>query len=385
MPVLGPEARVLLSTAPLELEDASTELFCDPALDWPLLLNLTVLEGAQPVFSQRLSPEIEAAAPAEVVASLREHARFSGLRMLTFQQRLMQAAKALAKQGIDVLLLKGAGLALSAYRSFAARPMSDADLMVRSADAMRAWDHLRAHGWRSRDGESASLYDEMHHLPPLTIPDGLRLSIEIHTHLFPPSNNPFNFPPEDLWTSARPMQLGDARVYVPGELHQMLHLCVHYAWSHMLKHGSWRTFRDVHVLTRTGTFEWAPFISEAQRRRIASSSYWTLRLARSLTGARVPEDVLKALSPGWPEPVLSRLERHFATEMFIHTRVCPSFRLRRVAWELGIRPRREGYGASRPWSLDWDDPDTQELSASLPQPGRSAGAWLHYVRTILAL
>ena len=50
----------------------------------------------------------------------------------------------------EVVLLKGAALALTVYGSFVERPMSDVDLLVARGDAPRARDALLAAGWVSR-------------------------------------------------------------------------------------------------------------------------------------------------------------------------------------------------------------------------------------------
>src|SRR4051794_19301697 len=76
----------------------------------------------------------------------------------------------LQESGIEVMLLKGAALATLYYGSEAERPMADVDILVRPADAARAFDQLGQAGWRcrfSRDhaltrAHSADLADQGH-------------------------------------------------------------------------------------------------------------------------------------------------------------------------------------------------------------------------------
>ena len=64
--------------------------------------------------------------------------------------RTAAVIRMLAKHDIDSLLLKGAALASGIYGDSGARPMADADLLVRRKDLPGAVDLLRATGWNPR-------------------------------------------------------------------------------------------------------------------------------------------------------------------------------------------------------------------------------------------
>jgi len=69
----------------------------------------------------------------------------------------------------------------------------------------------------------------------------------------------------------------------------------------------------------------------------------------------VPPAVLRELSPALPEAALSRLAVHFAGNALPLPGAKPrSVSLSRALWTLGIRPRTQGHGASRPW-LDTEE------------------------------
>jgi hypothetical protein len=60
-------------------------------------------------------------------------------QLASLHDRLGKLLTVYAATGIDALLLKGAGLAYSAYEAPVERPMGDIDLLVRPEVAERAW------------------------------------------------------------------------------------------------------------------------------------------------------------------------------------------------------------------------------------------------------
>ena len=98
---------------------------------------------------------------------------------------LAEILPALRDEEIDVLVLKGAALANSAYPQPGQRPMRDMDILVREKDALRAQQKLVELGFdaavpRSIDNRS------IHHLPVAQrLDDGLTVSVEVHYRLLP--------------------------------------------------------------------------------------------------------------------------------------------------------------------------------------------------------
>jgi hypothetical protein len=103
----------------------------------------------------------------------------------------------------------------------------------------------------------------------------------------------------------------------------------------------------------------------------------------------VPAEVVDALRPPRSATALDRLERHFAVELLLTESVCPSVRLGRAMWELGVMPRWSGHGGIRPW----DSSERAPGFAGMPRPPRhrrrvvnqlaKAVQWRRYLRTLL--
>ena len=378
---LSPEAQLLLLTAGGEKNDPAIKALLAKPLDWAKLSWLAEQERATPVLWRRVS----AIAPLpEGAQALHKLAMVSEFRMSHLETRLLSALGTLEQAGTEVVLLKGAALALTVYGSFVARPMSDVDLLVRREDATRARDALMAAGWMANTGSTPEFYEGHHHLPPLVDGMGTKTTLELHTSLFF-EGHPFALTSDDIRARAERVTVHGRTMLVPSVHDQLLHLCLHFAWSHMMATGAWRAFRDLDALLRTERVDWKEFTKLAKETRGASACYWTFRLARTLAGVQVPVWVERALAPPEPEfalrgwsstsPMICCRRRTSRRRSGSHTR-CGA---------RGCRPRWSGHGRVRPWDR------ADELLAA-ERPGRAkrlllhlknARSWSRYARLVL--
>jgi len=378
---LSPEIQLLLLTAAVSPSDAAMRQALSAGINWEKLCTLAQHEHATSVLLRQLG-RVGADAETSAYQELRRLATISVMQMLQLEQLLHQAIDILAEHEIEVMLLKGAGLAYTAYSSFADRPMGDVDVLVRPEHAERAWSLVQRHEWAPApmDSESA-FYRGHHHLPPLFRDSG-RFRLEIHSKLLP-EGHPFRFSTDVLWPRSQRVTVNGRVVTVPNPMHQLWHTCVHFAWSHGMQWGSWRTLRDSAAIIQQRGFDWTEFVDFARETRGATCCFWTLRLARHLTGAAVPDDVLASLRPPYAEFIIERLERHFVSNLFPSEARCPSVWLTRCLWEAGIMPRWSGHGAARPWKVS-----ERWLAASRPlkseQPGgRPIAGWLQHAEAVV--
>jgi hypothetical protein len=378
---LSPEAQLLLLTAGGETNDQAIRALLARPLDWAKLTWLSELERATPVLWRRLSA---LAAMPEEAQPLHRMAMVSEFRMLHLESRLLSAIDTLAAAEIEPVLLKGAALALTVYGSFVARPMTDVDLLVPRDDVLRARDALLTAGWREGTDNTPEFYEGHQHLQPLVDSQGTGTSLELHTSLFF-EGHPFALTSDDIRDRAKEVVVRGRAVLVPSVHDQLLHLCLHFAWSHMMATGAWRAFRDLDALLRTGRVDWKAFTTLARDARGGSSCYWTFRMARTVAGISVPAWVERALAPPEPEFALRRLEQHFTYDLLPTENISPSLWLTYTMWRAGLRPRWSGHGRVRPWDR------ADELLAA-ERPGRmkrlimhirNARSWSRYARQVL--
>lgn len=346
MALLPDEARLLfLATRPDAVaQETYVAALAASRPDWRSVGALAEREKLMPVLWNAVRSHAEYI-PAEVRDALRAQAAVTEFRMVLTEAALQQTVALLHGAGIRVMLLKGAALAATVYGSFARRPMGDLDVLVPRGEAERAWEVMRASGWSLELEGGEQFFDSHHHLPGLVDPKGLNLVLEVHRAMLPPAG-PFLFDEEELWAEARPVSLGAAEAWVPSHRHQLFHLSVHFAWSHMFR-GMGRTVRDVATILATGPFDWEGFHELVVRARAATCAYWTLAVSRTLSGTSIPRDVLEALRPRQPLTVSRALERGYITTGLFGA--CPSVWATKLLWSAGIRPAASGHGESRPW------------------------------------
>ena len=317
--------------------------------DWPQLLQIAWDEGAVNALRDHWRTLGPGAVPLEIDRRLACLALDRELRMRMLEQRTRESIEVLASAGIDVALLKGAGLAATLYGSFPARPMKDVDLLVDPAQAEEAKQLMMSAGWERDHGlPDDEVYLGHHHLAPLIDSRGSRSRLEIHRALLP-TGHPFALSMEELREGMRVASLGGHRVLVLDPTHHALHIAIHFAWSHIMRVGGWHAFRDLATLEGAGLLDWEELVRSARRARAASCCYWTLALARRMTGLPVPDDVLGALAPAGSSGLLARLERHFVHVLLRRDATRPSVGLDRALWNMAIQPQRQGHGAVRPW------------------------------------
>lgn len=388
--LLSPEARILLlSISPDPDLDAVESALEEPSFDWTRLMWLAGKEKATATLWQMLRALPEDESRSEAIAQLGRMSRVSEFRMMRLEQLLAGALDTLAARGINVLLLKGAGLATTVYGSFAERPMYDVDLLVHPERAREAWNALRAAGWMHDQEECPSdFYDTHYHLPPLDDAAGTGLALELHTGL---TDGAIELSGDIVWGPARPIDVKGRHAFVPAPEHQVLHLSTHFAWTHGMGSAAWRSFHDLGRLIERAAPDWDIVVREARAARAVTACYWTFRLAKTLAGVPVPDDVLKQLKPPRPEAVLKLIERHYAATIFAFSPApCPSVRITQWLWSAGMAPRWSGHGSVRPWHRGEMWGTVQGTGQLLPLRDRLKGhldrgtQWSRYASTLLS-
>jgi hypothetical protein len=256
---------------------------------WQRVRSLLYYHLKQRHLERRLAPRM--------LQPLRLAFQQTTMRNLRLLEECGETARALAAENVPVIVLKGGYLIGAVYREVGLREMSDLDIMVRPEHLPRAADVVRARGYKPLqpfqidDDRAVAM-----HLTPFVMDGGAR--IEIHWNITPPLD-PHAINPEDLWHRAVPWSSGNISALGLCIEDLLLHLCFHASFQHCFRFVGIRPCCDVATILveRGPSIDWELLIYRAQRWRWAKGVYLSLRLARDLIGAAVPDSVLHALHP----------------------------------------------------------------------------------------
>ncbi len=381
---LGVERTLYLALAGSAPGDPRLRRLLAGPVDWATLRALARRDGVTGELWRRLRAA-GATPPDEVAEALSREARVIDFHLLRLETRLGEAWRVLEAVEVRPVLVKGAGLAYTAYGGIQRRPMSDLDLLVEPGELRRALAALQEAGWRPSAPEAD--YVAHHHAPPLVDPAGEGVILELHRELVPGSH-PFAFGAEELRRRAREIGTPWGSALAPDPVDQLLHVAIHFAWSHELRWGAWRTFADVAALVRGAeSREWLPQLrGRGSRAGLERVLGWTLRLAAEVGGVALPpegEDMVRRGAPG-----RGALTRHLAHQLLPGPGSSPSVSLGRAAWELAVRPAGPGGGSGpapgRPWraSANGARRDAAPLAVRVGRQLVRARDWVHYLRTL---
>ena len=293
--------------------------------DWDDVVRESVRQGVTPLLYHRLQTlGSRAEVPARITRWLREIAIGSAVTSLQLHQELAEVLAGLGREGIDVIVLKGAYLAEGVYANKAMRPMKDLDLMVKRRDLSRAEAKLFEMGYVRRPEPYAEWdYSDSHHLHPLIKP-GVA-TVEIHWTIEAPTT-PFAIDVDGLWERARPATIAGVGVMVLSTEDLLLHLCLHTAFHHRFELGLRGCWDLLEVIRQSGSrIDWEQVQDRALEWGVKKYVYLTLQLARELLGASVPDTVLAALEPDDFESRLVALARAEILRRPVDSSISPRF------------------------------------------------------------
>ena len=200
----------------------------------------------------------------------------------TLFRRTGPAVAALAAAGMDVLLFKGAPLALGYYRNHALRPMTDVDVCVRPSSATRAVEILRDHGWRPRCEMTSDLLRYRHALQFVHSDGG---EMDLHWHALPEAISAQH---DDMfWHDVEPMEFGETTVQQLRPTSLLLQQIVHGIRWNAETPIRWIPDSLYIARTRSSEIDWDRLVAMARALRVTSRlsiglSFLTERFALEL-------------------------------------------------------------------------------------------------------
>lgn len=273
-----------------------------PALDvagispqeWEAIAALSLAHGVSTLLLERLRSRAETPCiPASILTDFEAVRVRTAMRNLRLYTELAIVMRALREHDLPFILLKGAHLAELVYENLSLRGMGDVDLLVRESHLAAVKEAIRGLGYSQYIKTAEKMKStSAHHLVPFE-KEGAA-PIEVHWTL--PAIARVGAEPAELWERARPAEIAGCRAFVLAPDDLLLHTCVHASLHHRFGIGL-RPLMDIAaILARyNGALDWDRLHCSAEQWHLSKSVSLTLRVARELVGAPVPDHALTQL------------------------------------------------------------------------------------------
>lgn len=261
----------------------------DAAALWASAAN----DDVDVLFAARL---LEAAGPLPGDLRRRAEQRIADahLRDLLRHRELCRISAAFADAGIQVLLLKGAGLAATLYPAPHLRPSRDVDLFIDRASLDGAAGALAACGYRRMREPDGDLARAQYHYVRADS-EGLNHFVDLHWRVS--DARPFGdaLPFADAWRRSVAVPSIGAAARTLGDTDALLLACIHRI-AHHHDAPDLRWLLDIHLLAgRLAADEWMEFVDRAGVARMGAVVARGLALAQDRFGTVVPTGLITRL------------------------------------------------------------------------------------------
>ena len=263
-------------------------------LGWQVLLELAEAHGVLLLLDQAFR-ERHVQTPDFFATAVRKHLDVVARFAAELEELLMQ----LAKEGIEVLPLKGPVLAEALYGNVTMRSCDDLDLLVRREDFPRAGQLLLDLGFAARTAG-----DDYHRK---FLREGVL--VELHYGVASPRSFPFDL--DGVWDRARSEQFRDQPMRVMSDGDLVLFLCLH-----GLKHGFSRLIwisdlaRALESVRNDGAQELA---KHAQRQGLEQALLIGCQIVREVLPQQLPSEMEALLTES---PQAAERARHAVKRLF---------------------------------------------------------------------
>lgn len=218
--------------------------------------------------------------------------------------RTAPVLQALHNAGVDLLLLKGAPIAVAYYRNPSLRAMSDIDVCIRRSQLEAADRVLGALGWKP----CAPLRSMARHRHGLEYRHEELGSIDLHWHVL--KEVPDAAVDERFWAASYPLDFLGVPVRQLHPRDALLHTLLHGLYANHEPPIRWITDSLAILSARGGDIDWADLIAFAERHRVLYRVAIGILYLVEQHDAPVPPRFVKILR-GARASLVDRLERRW--------------------------------------------------------------------------
>jgi|WetSurMetagenome_2_1015567.scaffolds.fasta_scaffold130065_2 hypothetical protein len=314
------EDAVLVHCARLELSPERYQMLKDilsGQLDWDLLVQKAnwhrlLLQVAYHLRSQDLSKNV----PNPILKRMKSLQYTSLARNMVFLDELSHLLTIFQKEGIPVIILKGAALLGNIYSDISLRPMSDLDILVRPEhlDHAETLALRRGYSYFVTQEQQERAKHEDRHLENLILREKGTM-LEIHRFIVNP-NDPYHFELDGFWERAKPFTSLGANALTLATEDLLIHLSINFLLDrryHSAKAlGQLCDISEV-VKYYGNSLNWDLIEKTSRENGILKGLHFVLYTCQHLLETPVPASILNRFQPREFNPA--------SAELFIRRRI----------------------------------------------------------------
>ncbi|MEE9296367.1 MAG: nucleotidyltransferase family protein [Phycisphaerae bacterium] len=243
-------------------------------------------------------------APGDVLRQLtveKDHVAATNRLLMRHIERL---SGEFAREGVDLIVLKGGALVLDLYDDAGLRPMCDVDLLVRRDSAVGTDRLLRRLGYARGRGLVRDDFYPLYYYEAEYLWQGCGpVRLDVHVRPWRPMRYDGMVDDGLFWESPKRVGLGQSVVAIPRDEHMLVHLLCHAAF-----HGAERLLWlvDIHRLAteRHEVIDWPAALHLLRDCRLAYAAGFALKRVEAVLGSCVPagfRDGLKESAVSWKD------------------------------------------------------------------------------------
>ncbi len=255
--------------------------------------------------------------PLDVWANLRLSYVANSVRNIILTREAELLLEKLAREGIEVMALKGIALLNSVYPHIALRQMCDVDLLVRPEQMERAERVLAENRFRYYvKGELGEEYAKDYVRQPWVAAMDGGVSVEIHRALVS-EKSPFAINLDTLWKRAEVIRIGKIEALALSVEDEMHHLAAHLYGHHFAPNWQWRNLCDLAAIVQMrgdGGIDWDYLLRSSKEYKTTGALFLALSaLDETLKTAEVKrflESAKAVIQSNGMFGAIENLERH---------------------------------------------------------------------------
>ena len=199
-----------------------------------------------------------------------------------------------AKEGIDIIFLKGAALLVDVYVSPGFRDFSDIDILVREQDTGKIESVLTGNGFHPVENEGD--FPRYRSQKVFMDEDGLVLDVHVDLIGRRVHNRLLGLDIDKIWRNKRYVDLSGTKIYLMDLAHDLVYQCLHLSMNHSFSGVRWYVDINEFILKHSKEIDWDGFMTLVRKYRVRRPVYYAFLFTTNMFDTPVPERVMGELS-----------------------------------------------------------------------------------------